>query len=901
MTRVHQNSIPPIYLPVTSRRNIYLRYLLIITYFINLVSSNETVDNEIAHNETANNGTYDGKVIVQWKIYIKRWMAYKLYDNQNFIGTMRRLFHIAQNIWSFCFSKAKGIQCGGNYNGLCGLIDYNIENPDICEWTIHAHHSLCLNISVIKLPASNPFAHQTFKLVFSSRNSNDSFDYVISKRHEVHNVLTNSSDITVNFAIRDVDEVQNILISFQVSECKGVSLNEVVLVKGYAFYIPNNSPHFYSPMLEITEYHLLVRIIVSKFVKVIYNCRLQNQDTNLQVFDGPSSHSPMIRQKCSNRKRFLRIKASTFQAYLIFRHYRKLKKPVIIAFDTDDSNNDLETFSISQTSDTWFSWDFSNSSSIVYRKILVTQTDASSTMEALQYKIYVDPSNDGAQGYLCQYGGLMLSGSVVFSAESQIGPICTRSKAAMVNDIQLASPKNIVVIILYHYGISYTQKGAILFQKLSQKYVCFGVLNPCNLCELSMTNKLFLIMAYASISFKCVPNQVIHLGTTCITVIIIANENLNYNVTCEWSTAVTVPYRMQISSVSRRTGHGPQGYCDIPYTKPQMKKLDGKERGDIRVKETSRKYFAMFPSFKVHSKCSLKEIFVATIIPVVSAECDTPTIHPVHDPNKVTELIGTCFIINITTSIMPYIFNISFMNDKIIADMYPSHFFLLAYVAYADNSNLSFTSLPSLYLSVTDNSMKSDWKNEFNISSRQMPIVWQSQGQYLTVQVSSNVFIQNSISVVIHLIADFEHSSIPKYEMGHYKPTFQECPSNGTHYTIKTGTCFSIHQGVSGRWTDAQTKCQQRGGYLWSVNNGQEWANILRHREIEMLSSNGRQTLKFPSINADIFLPRSSVLYLGLKKKNQTVSLHVLLCEGNNDNLSYPKVFAIFIKILFFK
>ena len=67
--------------------------------------------------------------------------------------------------------------------------------------------------------------------------------------------------------------------------------------------------------------------------------------------------------------------------------------------------------------------------------------------------------------------------------------------------------------------------------------------------------------------------------------------------------------------------------------------------------------------------------------------------------------------------------------------------------------------------------------------------------------------------------------------------------------------CMSIHTNFSGSWNMADKVCQERGGYLWSVNDFEEWDETLRSPRIS--------DPELKPINAVQYFRTSSVVCLG--------------------------------------
>ena len=87
---------------------------------------------------------------------------------------------------------------------------------------------------------------------------------------------------------------------------------------------------------------------------------------------------------------------------------------------------------------------------------------------------------------------------------------------------------------------------------------------------------------------------------------------------------------------------------------------------------------------------------------------------------------------------------------------------------------------------------------------------------------------------------------------------------------------MSVHDNFQGNWDSASDICEKRGGYLWSVNNGEEWDDVLSPRRYNKENLNGEIEL-LNLTNVIKYFRTSSLIYLGLKY-NGKVRLYCGLC-----------------------
>ena len=107
-------------------------------------------------------------------------------------------------------------------------------------------------------------------------------------------------------------------------------------------------------------------------------------------------------------------------------------------------------------------------------------------------------------------------------------------------------------------------------------------------------------------------------------------------------------------------------------------------------------------------------------------------------------------------------------------------------------------------------------------------------------------------------------------------------------YSIGGNSCFSIHTNFSGSWLESNEECKLRGGNLWQVQSGKEWAEVMRSSVSRWYKGDCNCPIDFKydgRINAVKLLDSLSVMHLGLPDQVSSVK-----------NISFNYFFCSFMK-----
>ena len=177
----------------------------------------------------------------------------------------------------------------------------------------------------------------------------------------------------------------------------------------------------------------------------------------------------------------------------------------------------------------------------------------------------------------------------------------------------------------------------------------------------------------------------------------------------------------------------------------------------------------------------------------------------------------------------------------------------------ADNSS-------SITLSITDHTYIDYKPLLFQFTGNQLPLIWKSYGQFLDIVVDGGQNVQQTQILKVIAMAVYDSSAVISY-LSHPISLTTSCPHNAT-YTAING-CWSIHDNFRGNWDSANQICQERGGYLWSVNDSGEWDEVLASPKYTILYENRTTKMVLKPINAIKYFRTSSVIFLGLKVNNK--------------------------------
>ena len=192
-------------------------------------------------------------------------------------------------------------------------------------------------------------------------------------------------------------------------------------------------------------------------------------------------------------------------------------------------------------------------------------------------------------------------------------------------------------------------------------------------------------------------------------------------------------------------------------------------------------------------------------------------------------------------------------------------------------------------LKIYDRAYKSNTIHSHEYYSEEMPFVWQSYGQYLTIMVNVSCVHNESVTMRIIVNALFDSHMLLSYLYEAYDGLLDINCFNHTRLSIGDRTCFSVNTNFSGSYLESQEICKNQGAWLWSAKNAVEWTEVMRSGIHDWyLDQKNSQPVDYDGrINAANFLRSSSVLYLGkADRQNEVISKCITQCK--NSQLKLP-------------
>ena len=237
--------------------------------------------------------------------------------------------------------------------------------------------------------------------------------------------------------------------------------------------------------------------------------------------------------------------------------------------------------------------------------------------------------------------------------------------------------------------------------------------------------------------------------------------------------------------------------------------------------------------------------------------CEDVVLRPSLPGAGLQEFAGKCHKFKMAlASNTQYIFKVYFSQISNF-EQYLNNFKVLSYMEGLNNKSFDRSAFD---LKITDEFFKafSELKPlTYNFGSDQLPFEWRSYGQFVTIFVKIHDVIREKSFLTISVMADFERSTVMTYMTIRYIKDIHNCDSTPSQYATRFG-CMSVHTNFTGSWNMANDICQQKGGYLWSVNDYQEWEEILHSPRITYIGRDGAKP-----INVAKYFRTSSVLFLG--------------------------------------
>ena len=116
-------------------------------------------------------------------------------------------------------------------------------------------------------------------------------------------------------------------------------------------------PYSYNPQNDIAEYHILLRTMISTYVKVIFHCI-----NHLTLYDGPTYKSRKLDMDCQEGI-ISNSTASSFQVYVVYKHHHGFGKAekLNITFNGVLVGSKRKIIRVG-SGDVTFSWNLANTS-----------------------------------------------------------------------------------------------------------------------------------------------------------------------------------------------------------------------------------------------------------------------------------------------------------------------------------------------------------------------------------------------------------------------------------------------------------------------------------------------------------------------------------------------------------
>ena len=210
---------------------------------------------------------------------------------------------------------------------------------------------------------------------------------------------------------------------------------------------------------------------------------------------------------------------------------------------------------------------------------------------------------------------------------------------------------------------------------------------------------------------------------------------------------------------------------------------------------------------------------------------------------------------------------------------YPNQFSVAAYAAKHLNKHESQAD-KLMTLTITDKVHYFDISYSYQFTEKQMPFMWQSYGNDLSVSVNATLNSQPFFMWII-VNAIFEAKSLSTYvALPALLPLAENCLKNN-QYSTGGKYCFSVHTNFTGSWYESTEVCKGKGGELWNVNNKFIWNHVMRSSKSEWYLEKDRQERPIEydgGIDASSLLHLSSVMFLKYPECDQQVKKTFSLC-----------------------
>ena len=874
---------------------------IIITLFCNFHNSNSTI---------------------HWMEYIQKSISFNLDNHKStLLDILSDLKTRYRHIWDICYVQSF-IDCGGTLKGLCGSIEVTTNRLMDCLWELQVPHNLCINVTIDKFPNGDPFVNDYFLLSVKDKNKTSYTDGINFHLNQLStNVMTNTSQSLIKLQIKKFFMVSSFALDFQAVPCNvTVTYNTITVINqgGNIYYerkhvmiATSNSersntlflsvrttetsttvsyntnedvisvrpssmsmsalmPYSYSPRHDNVEYHFLLRTVSLSYVRVIFLCT-----DRLTLYDGPSSRAQELDLNCQSDK-IANITASSFQAYIVFKYYFKDLKQRHLNFTFEGVFVRLRTemFDLDGSTDVTFSWDFTNTSKLIYMN-----TQFFYEHSYIEYRMLPSYQEESPHGFLCQFHGIIARYNFIVAEEAfYIGPFCTQSQMLMLKNESFTSLDRYVEISTYSYG-STQAKGSIIFPRIFKRNICLVAVNPCRICSLPLD----LFYAYTTtirLSMKteliCTHEgiPVFQVGTGCMSVTLVSSYLSVTEQSCKFQFISSRPTNLKYTLVHKKINTS-EKLCNVEVPDMKYSEEAFTYKKDIKLEKYNHQFESRSHQFEINSDCFINN-FVSVLvetIPKEASDCETVNLSPVTDMNNFPKFDGTCFIFSLTLSVEFYAFDVTFLNVLSIKE-YQNQLAVGVYLEKPINKML--LSKDQLELLILDKKYGSNTFHTYTFNVEEMPFSWQSYGQYLTIQVNASYKYKEPFSMWIIVNAIFESFTLYSYLIQPYDAVLDSSCYRSNGLSIGYKTCFSIHADFHGSWIESQEVCKKQGASLWLAKSSFEWAEVMRSAfnnwYLEDYSSG---PVNFDGrINAVALLPSSSVMYLGkVQPKNEVMHM----------------------------
>ena len=260
--------------------------------------------------------------------------------------------------------------------------------------------------------------------------------------------------------------------------------------------------------------------------------------------------------------------------------------------------------------------------------------------------------------------------------------------------------------------------------------------------------------------------------------------------------------------------------------------------------------------------CPLQTLLFAKGTVVSTSDCQQVNLSPGSFSEAPEEFAGACFKFRIAlTNHNEYSFKVYLSAQVGDIEQYLNNFCVLL---YSDGKTQEPFREGMFDIVITDEFYESFKGYEpllYRFTSDKIPLEWKSYGQFITVKVRIQAMLKVKQFLEIALIANFQRNFVLSYL--DRSPYIKHCNYTKGHYPT-IDKCMSIHTNFSGSWTKANDICKKKGGYLWSINDLNEWNAILRSPKYQYRGNKWDPPNKFNPINVAKYFRTSSVIFLGL-------------------------------------